>query len=76
MRLFLHTFAACIVICLVLGTTPAAEQVNGSNLYEPSANRPIIVVVPDEASDLERYAIEELGKHVEKVTGRMSSRAR
>ncbi|MEA1951224.1 MAG: VCBS repeat-containing protein, partial [Planctomycetota bacterium] len=54
----------------ILEIAPAAERVDGRNLFDPSAARSISVVVPDEPNVLEQYAIEELAKHVEQTTGR------
>ena len=60
---------ACTIVSVLLVVAAASAADTGKNLYDLSAKKPIVLVVPDDPRPLEQYAIDELAKHVEEVTG-------
>lgn len=65
-----HPSALCVILALMAAAASAAEAGDELDLYVASEGKPIVVIAPDTPNALGQYALEELTKHVEEVTGR------
>ena len=60
------TFSLVVAVCMAGGAVAADTDLN---LFTQSTVETVVLVAPDQPDDLERYALAELARHVEKTTG-------